>query len=143
MIVSAAYLAIAVAAVLVALAGVHVYWAAGGRVGAAAAVPMGPDGTPVFVPGRGATLAVAMALVTAAVLVLGRAGVSPRIAPDLAYRWGAWALGAVFVLRAVGDFRFVGLSKRVVGTRFAALDTRVYTPLCAAIGAAVLYLAAL
>lgn len=136
------FLSIAVAAVLVTLALVHVYWALGGRAGAAATVPMRAGGAPVFVPGRTATLVVAVALGMAAVLVLGRAGVAPRVLPAVAYRWGAWVLGAVFALRSVGDFRYMGLFKRQRGTRFAALDTRLYTPLCAALAAAVFYLAA-
>lgn len=136
-------LAIVVATVLVALALVHVYWAAGGRAGAAAAVPMRAGGAPVFAPSRAATLAVAAGLGLAAALVLGRVGVTPRVGPALGYRWGAWALAAVFALRTVGEFRYVGLFKRERGTRFATLDTRVYTPLCASLAAALLYLAAI
>jgi hypothetical protein len=48
----------------------------------------------------------------------------------------------VLALRAIGEFRYVGLFKRVRESRFAALDTRVYTPLCVALAAAVFYLAA-
>ncbi len=139
-------LAVALAAVLAALAGLHVAWAAAGR-SAGAAVPARADGAPLFRPGRGLTLAVALALAAAAALVLGRAGLLPRPGPwarDPAplYRGGTWALGAVLLLRAVGDFRYVGLFKRERGTRFAALDSRVYTPLCAGLAAGVLYLAA-
>ena len=45
--------------------------------------------------------------------------------------------------RTVGEFRYVGLFKRERGTRFAALDSCIYTPLCALLAAAVLYLAAI
>ena len=131
-----------VAGVLLTLALLHIYWAAGGRTGAAAAVPMHADGTAVFTPRRTATGVVALGLGLAAALVLGRAGVTPRVGPPSVYEWGTWALGAVFALRAVGEFRYVGLFKRQRRTRFARLDTRVYTPLCAALAAAVFYLAA-
>jgi hypothetical protein len=60
-----------------------------------------------------------------------------------AYRWGTWTVGAAFGLGAVGDFRYVGLFRRERGTLFAALDTHVYTPLCVALAAAILYLAAI
>jgi hypothetical protein len=136
-----AYLATGVAAVLVALALVHVYWAAGGRAWAADAVPT-RGGAPLFRPGPVATLAVAAMLALAAALVLGRAGGVRRVAPAALYQWGTWALGSALALRAVGDFRYVGLFKRERGTRFAALDTRLYTPLAAALAAATLYLAA-
>ena len=138
-------LALVVATVLLLIAGLHVYWAAGGRWAASAVVPTQPAasgaGAPHFAPGPLATLAVAVALGLAAVIVLGRAGVLPRIGPDWGYRYGTWALGAVFVLRSVGDFRYVGAFKRVRATPFAVRDTRLYTPLCAGLAAAVLYLA--
>jgi hypothetical protein len=41
------------------------------------------------------------------------------------------------LLRAVGEFRYVGLFKRVRGTKFAVLDTFVYSPLCLLLGAGV------
>ena len=135
--------AFCVAGVLLTLALLHVYWAVGGTVGVAAAVPMRPGGAAVFTPGRAATGAVAVGLGLAAALVLGRAGVTPRVGPPPVYHWGTWVLGAVFALRTVGDFRYVGLFKRERRTRFSRLDTRVYTPLCAALAAAVFYLAAI
>lgn len=133
-------IAAALAVVFGSLAGLHTYWAASGAA-AGAAVPARADGVPLFRPGRVATLAVAGALAGAAMLVLGRAGLAPRLAAAGLYRAGTWALGGVLVLRVVGEFRYVGLFKRERGTRFAALDTRVYTPLCAGLAAGVLYLA--
>jgi hypothetical protein len=138
----ATYVAAGVAAVLAALALMHVYWAAGGRVGADAVVPTrAAGGAPLFRPGPGATLAVAFALGAAAGLVLGRPGLAPRIGPAALYRWGPWALGAAFALRTIGEFRYVGLFKRERGTVFATRDTYVYTPLCAALAVAAFYLA--
>jgi hypothetical protein len=46
------------------------------------------------------------------------------------------AVGVVLVgllARAVGEFKHVGFFKRVVGSRFATLDTYVYSPLCLAL----------
>jgi hypothetical protein len=57
------------------------------------------------------------------------------------YRLGAPAVGAALLVRVVGDFRHVGLFKRERSTRFARLDTRYFTPLCAALALGVLYLA--
>ena len=138
-----ALVAIGLALVFGAIAALHVYWAiAGGTGGGGGAVPSRIDGTPLFRPSSISTLAVAAALSMAAVIVLGRAGM---LAPDsrfILYRAGAWAVSATLLLRAVGDFRYVGLFKRERRTRFARLDTRYYTPLCAVLGLAVLYLAA-
>jgi hypothetical protein len=140
---SRAIVALPVAVLLVALSLIHVYWAAGGDVGRAAAVPTHASGAPVVRPGTVSTLAVAALLTGAAVMVLVRAQLVPGIGSPALYRWGAWLTGGAFALRTIGEFRYVGLSKRVRGTRFAALDSAVYTPLCAVLSAAILYLAAI
>jgi uncharacterized protein DUF3995 len=124
---------IAVAALL-AIAGLHVYWAAGGTRGATAAVPA-REGQPLFRPTRAATLLVAFLLLLGAALLTARLGVFGRLEPEWFFRAGAWALAGVFLARAIGDFRWVGFFKRPAGTRFAALDTALYSPLCLAIAA--------
>jgi hypothetical protein len=133
--------ALALAAVFTALAALHVYWAVVGVQGGAA-VPTRADGTPLFRPGAGGTLAVAGALLAAATVVLGRGGVAALPVPPALYRVGAWGLGLLLGARAVGDFRYVGLFKRERATPFARRDTVLYSPLCVALAAGVLYLAA-
>jgi hypothetical protein len=56
-------------------------------------------------------------------------------------RAGIWLLATAFVLRTIGDFRYVGLFKRERLTLFAELDGRIYTSLCGALAAGVIYLA--
>jgi hypothetical protein len=131
------------------LAALHVWWAVRPAGSAPAhrphdTVPTRADGTPLFVPGPGVTLAVAGALVAAAVVVLGRGGLLP--ATDTAWsgavwRVGTWGLAGVLLLRVIGDFRWVGLFRRERRTRFARRDAWCYTPACAALAAGVLYLA--
>jgi hypothetical protein len=76
-----------------------------------------------------------LALFGAAGVVAIRSGILP--VPELALPAliGCWALVAVFGLRAIGDFRYLGFFKRVTGTRFARADTLVYSPLCAGLAA--------
>jgi len=118
---------------LVFLAGVHLYWAAGGKAGKNAAIPTA-QGRPVIKPSALATAMVAAALCAAAALLALRIGwlALPGFAGDNIFvRIAAWLLAAVFALRAIGDFRYVGFFKRVRDTRFARLDTLAYSPLCA------------
>ena len=127
-------LALGVAAVLLGIAVIHVYWAIGGRLGAGAAVPE-VSGKPALSPSPNATLLVALALTVAALVVLGRIQVwRSSLVPPWVFTLGTWVLAAVFLLRAVGDFRLVGFFKRVRGTRFATRDTFLYSPLCLALG---------
>lgn len=121
--------AISTAAVLAALGLIHVYWAAGGALGGAVSVPE-RNGEALFHPGRAATLVVAFLLFSASAVLLARAGFWGTWLPKQPLAWGAWTLTAVFLLRAIGDFRWVGFFKRVRGTAFARWDSRLFSPLC-------------
>ncbi len=129
-----------VAAALGALALMHVYWAFGGRVGKSVAVPE-VEGRHTFVPSTAGTLAVAGALFFAAFVVAIAGGLLTVGGYRGVFRILAYGLSATFLARAVGDFRLVGIFKRVRGTRFATLDTTVFVPLCLGFGLAVLYVA--
>lgn len=137
---SSAVLTLATLAALVTIAALHLHWALGGRWGLRAAIPE-KDGQPLFVPRPPSTLAAAAFLLLAAALVAMHAGwLQPR-GPRSLSRDATWCLAAIFALRAVGEFRYVGLFKRVRGTRFARYDTLLYSPLCLLLALALLWLA--
>jgi hypothetical protein len=99
------------------------------------------NGRPLFVPSVTATAAVGVSLFLCALLVLSTAGVvsvglSPRVLSALC---AALALG--LLLRAVGDFRYVGFFKSVRDSRFATVDTWCYSPACLALAIGVAYVA--
>ncbi len=111
------------ALVLGAIALVHVGWFFGAKWGLSSVLPE-VSGRPAFVPPRWATLAVTGAFVGAAAIVLASSrGGNPYVS------WLTLAGAIVFALRAMGDFRLVGLTKRVHGTGFARWDDALYTPL--------------
>jgi hypothetical protein len=130
----------AIATVLAGLAAIHVYWAAGGRRGILAAIPE-VDGAPLFRPGAGVTLMVAVLLLAAGFLVLERGGTGVHLLPPTIAQWGTWMVAFAFVGRSIGDFRYVGFFKRRRTTRFARLDTRLYSPLTLALGAGAAFVA--
>jgi len=133
-------IALVVVIAFVALSAIHVYWALGGGMGKAAAVPE-LNSRPAFVPSARSTLAVAVGLASCAVLVAASAGLVVSSSPAAWVTWLSFVLALVLVARAVGDFRLVGFFKRVRGTRFARLDSAVYAPLCLVLGLAVFYVA--
>jgi len=123
---------------------IHVWWAVCGMSAGSAVIPV-RDGRPVFRPSRLGTLGVTGCLFAGALTLLARlglvrvpglvSGVLPaRLGASLPHR-GAWSLAVLFGLRAVGDFRYVGVFKRVTGTRFARWDTRLFVPLCVVVSA--------
>ena len=125
------FLATAIALVFLALASLHAYWAPGGQAGLRAARPARPGASLALRPGPALTWAVALGLLLLVALSLAH----PRPPAPGWLRLADGATATLFALRAVGDFRYVGLSKRVHGTTFARLDTRYYTPLCLALAA--------
>jgi len=128
-------LAVTTSVVLLALSLLHVYWAAGGRRGIDVVIPTVGERQTIN-PSRFATVSVAAALAMAALIALGPTGILRSVVPEWLIRAGLVILTAVFGLRAVGDFRFIGFTKQVKETRFARLDTRVFSPLCVALAVA-------
>jgi Protein of unknown function (DUF3995) len=137
---SATAVAAVVAGVLAGLSLLHVYWCIVGISGRSIALPE-IDGRPTFQPSRLASFGVAVALGLAAWLVAAQGGLVPPVVSPRLTRLGVIAVGVVFVLRAVGDFRLVGFFKRVRGTPFATWDTRLFSPLCLALGLSCFWLA--
>ena len=99
------------------------------------------NGRPLFVPSVTATAAVGVGLLLCALLIVSTAGLvavglSPRVLSALC---AALALG--LLLRAIGDFRYVGFFKSVRDSRFATMDTWCYSPVCLVLSLGVAYLA--
>jgi hypothetical protein len=121
--------ALIASAVLALIGAVHFYWAAGGPVGRDAAVPS-RDGVPVIAPGPVGTALVGVALFAMSALVAAAGSLFEAPVPAPLLRTGSGAVALVFLARAIGDFRYVGFSKRVHGSPFARGDTYFYSPLC-------------
>ena len=107
----------------------HFHMALSHSVGAGGAVPS-VEGRPLFVPSVKATVAVGLVLLLFACVVAATGGLFHVGVPSRFLTWSSFALALGLLARAIGDFRYVGLFKRVRGSRFAKLDTLVYSPLC-------------
>ena len=122
--------------VLLIISLIHAYWAAGGRWGLKESLPE-RNGSKAFQPGRFATLVVALIFGGMAFFYLYKIGwLTPlnAIMPNWLSQYGLWVLAAIFLLRAIGDFRYVGFFKRERNSHFADLDTKFYSPLCLLLG---------
>jgi hypothetical protein len=53
---------------------------------------------------------------------------------DILRKYGIWAIIVIFLVRAIGDFRYVGFFKKYRNTKFGKNDTKYYSPLCLLIG---------
>ena len=126
------------AIILFFVAAIHFYWAFGGKWGASAVLPQVNSEKRVFTPSPLMTLAVAVPFLIISVIFAQAAGwfnfeiIAPYM-PTLLL-----VLVAVFALRALGDFKYVGFFKKVKNTDFALNDTKYFTPLCAFVAVSLL-----
>lgn len=121
--------AASVGGTLLALSLLHLYWTVRGSA-ASVAIPTTADGRPLFHPGASASGTVALALMLAAALVFAQGRLLSLPLPDRWIRIGTSGVAIALAARAIGDFRYVGLSRRVSGTRFSRWDAWLFTPLC-------------
>lgn len=122
-------LGILLAAIFAILSLFHIYWAAGGRFGSSVTVPT-VSGERLFNPSLLATLLVAFALLIAMLTVLGQIGLLGDVIPQWIFRWATLGISALFLLRAIGDFKILGFFKRASESGFAFWDTFLFSPLC-------------
>jgi hypothetical protein len=114
---------------------IHIYWTFGGTWGSNAVIPKKKNGIdPIFTPRRFETLAVASLLLISAFFPLIQGGYLNFINPNLYTKWISIIIGVVFVIRSIGDFKYVGFFKKIKGSTFAVNDTLMYSPLCIVLG---------
>lgn len=112
------------------LGGIHFYWAFGGQWGVNATFPI-IDGAPIdFKPPFVATVIVglglfAMALFYLLQMQLYEAELFIKIA-----NYVQWIIPAVFMIRAIGDFKYIGFFKSRKDSIFASKDSKFFSPLC-------------
>ena len=92
---------------------VHVYWAFGGMWGIHSALPTKSDGNLSFEPHPIVTLGVALGLWLFALLTLGNLGLWDESLDRIYIKYSNWGIAAIFGLRALGDFHYVGFFKTI------------------------------
>lgn len=122
------------ASILLIISLLHVYWGFGGRWGIAQSLPTNEQGETVLKPDAMACFIVAVGLLGMSVYVFGFSKMINLPLPNIVSQYGIWVIAFIFLARAMGDFKYVGFSKKIKSTRFAELDTRYYSPLCLYLG---------
>jgi hypothetical protein len=117
-------------AIFIVLAFIHIYWGFSGKIGKTASIPTKQDGKPFINPGKADCFVVAAGLPVFSVFVVIRAGLVLIPLPSLLFNYGMWAITASFLLRAIGEFNYIGFFKKIKNTRFGQMDTMYYSPLC-------------
>lgn len=118
------------------LSGIHFSWALGGSWGFEAAIPKTKEGTWVMKPKKADSAIVGTGLMLLGLFYLIKAGYITLDLPGWAVVTASWLIPSIFLLRAIGDFKYVGFYKKVLETDFAKNDSRFFSPLCAVIALA-------
>jgi hypothetical protein len=121
------YLPIVLAAIFGSLSLLHFYWVFGGQWWLLNALPMNHDGQHVLKPSKVPTAIVGLGLFGFGLYYF-------MLLQDFELTMMTtivgWIIPTIFLLRAIGDFKYVGFFKSVKGTEFAKYDNQFYAPLC-------------
>ncbi len=116
------------------LSGIHIYWGFGGRWGRDTAVPSNEKNEIVLKPKAIDCFIVGLALLGFGLFVLVKVELLNMLLPLWMTDYLLWIISLIFVLRATGDFKYVGFFKKIKNTDFGVLDTKYFSPLCLLIG---------
>lgn len=116
--------------IFLSLSSIHFYWGFVGRWGSGAVIPAKDDHVKVMMPGVVPTLIVAFGLLGFGFFILTQAGVLSLQLPQPLNRYGLWVIAGIFILRAIGDFNYVGFFRKIKQTKFGQNDAKYYSPLC-------------
>ncbi len=121
------------ATILIVISALHFYWAFGGRWGGKGAFPEIKSEKPIR-PSKLATALVAFVFLFFASIYLVKVQLLNIQYPTFITQYGIWILAGIFIVRAIGEFRYIGFTKTIKNSFFAELDTKYYSPLCLFLG---------
>jgi len=133
-------LAAIIGLVLLFLALLHFYWVGGGKWAFANSLPTSIHGDQLIKPRKTDSFIVGIGLLGFAIFVISRGELLNIPIPSMLSNYGLWVIGSIFIIRSVGDFKYLGFFKKVKSTEFAKLDSRIYSPLCLLLGLGVFVL---
>ena len=112
---------------------IHFYWLFNGKWGLNKVIPTKENGLNNLSIPRFATLIVALVLISFGLIYLIKSQFIAFPLPswvNIVY----WFIPSIFILRAIGDFNYVGIFKKIKNTEFAKADSKCFIPLCLTIG---------
>lgn len=110
----------------------HVYWAFGGKWALEGVIP-DIDGKLNEIPGTFLTLLVAFGLLAMGGFYFFQELYGFTNVDTWWVKYIKWIIPSIFLIRVIGDFKYVGLFKNRKEGLFAKRDTMIYVPLCVAI----------
>ncbi len=128
------FLIISLVLIFVSIAVLHFLWAFGIKWLSKNTIPTNDKGEPLFNPGKVDCVIVGIGLLFFAFYYFQFLIPPVFNLPAWVYNVIGWIIPSIFLLRAVGEFKYIGFFKKHGNTDFGKLDTRFYSPLCLLIG---------
>lgn len=109
------------------LSALHFYWAFGGEWGLDGTVPTNTEGKKIL-----RTSVLSCIVVGTGLMVFALYYFIPILEISILepLYFLSWLIPAIFLIRSIGDFKYVGFFKKIKSTRFSQLDTKYFSPLC-------------
>lgn len=115
----------------------HVYWAFGGVYALGKVIPTKSNESKVFKAPLFLTFLVAVFLFLVSLVYADSAEVyKVAFLPEFLKEFDLIIFASIFIIRAIGDFKYVGFFKKIKGTQFAKNDSKYFSPLCVFLGIA-------
>lgn len=112
------------------LAILHFLWSLNILWGFESALPRKKDGSFLFYPKRIESFLVGLALTLLSIFYFSLSGLLSLNFDSNVYIFGSWFTMIIFGIRAIGDFNYIGFTKRIKNKEFAYWDTILFSPLC-------------
>ena len=120
--------------VFLVLSGIHWNWVFGGTWGFDKAIPTDLDGNKILNPKKIESSIVALGLFAFATYYFLISDFISIESPKWISIYMGWVISSIFILRSIGDFKYVGFFKKIKTTNFSRSDSKLFSPLCLLIG---------
>ncbi|MFZ1749890.1 MAG: DUF3995 domain-containing protein [Saprospiraceae bacterium] len=114
---------------------IHFYWSFGKTWGLDITIPTTLSGDRVLRPKKLDCALVGLGLSLCSLFYLKLSGLIDFEISSTSIKVVSWIIPVIFILRAIGDFKYVGYFKKIKNTSFGIADSKIFTPLCLIIGA--------
>ncbi len=114
--------------------GIHFWWVLGGTYGFNSSIPAHENGDMVFIPKKIESAIVGIGLSAMGFFYILKSHLVDINAPDWLLTYGGIIIPSIFILRAMGEFKYVGFFKKIRNTHFGKMDTKFFSPLCLLMG---------
>lgn len=116
------------------LGGIHFYWLFGGTWGLKQAIPTKTNEPNNLSIPNFATLVVSIILISFGLIYLFKSEILSFHSQNWLTKYGYQIIPYLFLIRAIGEFKYVGFFKKIKNTEFSKADTKIFSPLCLIIG---------